>query len=180
LTRIPVMGRRGKLLTIIKIFFLFFIIVFCCHEGHPIGLLVPFIDFWRRRMQRHIRRAGSKWHTHGRGLTTKVVVSLLLTPRQLMYIGRYVPAHRKEGCNTMGQSSSHPATTTSTTTTTTWCGRSATRRGMRDRQQHVYESWRGLSSDSLLDCLDQSRRGCRRDVLFLSQSETESPLQSSS
>jgi hypothetical protein len=29
----------------------------------------------------------------------------------------------------------------------------------RDRQQRVHESWRGLSSDALLDCLDQSRRG---------------------
>jgi hypothetical protein len=98
---------------------------------HPIGLLVPFIYFWRRRMKRHIRQAGCKWHTEGSGLTTKVVVSLPLTPRQLMHIGRYVPAHGKEGCNTMSQSSSHPATTTSTTTTTTWCGRSATRRGTR-------------------------------------------------
>jgi hypothetical protein len=53
-------------------------------------------------------------------------------------------------------------------------------RGVRDQQQQVHESWRGLSSDALLDCLDQSKRGCTRDVLFLSQSETESPLQSSS
>jgi hypothetical protein len=80
-------------------------------------------------MEGHIRRAGSKRHTHGRGLTTKVVVSLPLSPRQLMNIRRYVPAHRKESCNAMSQSSSHPATTTSTTTT--WCGRSATMRGTR-------------------------------------------------
>jgi hypothetical protein len=52
--------RRGILLMIIKIFFLFFFFfIFCCHEGHPIGLLVPFIDFWQRRMKRHIRRAGA-------------------------------------------------------------------------------------------------------------------------
>jgi hypothetical protein len=124
-------GKRGILLTIIKIFFLFFII-FCCHEGHPIGLLVSFIDFWQRRMKRHIRRAGSKWHSHGRGLMTEVVVSLPLMPHQLMHIVRYVPAHGKEGCNTMGRWSSHPATTTSTMTMTTWCGRSATRRGTRE------------------------------------------------
>jgi hypothetical protein len=59
LTQIPLVGRRGILLTIIKLFFLFFYI-FNCHEGHPIGLLVPFIDFWWRRMKRHIRRVGSK------------------------------------------------------------------------------------------------------------------------
>jgi hypothetical protein len=40
----PLVGRRDILLMIIKIFFLFFFI-FSCHEGHPIGLLVPFIDF---------------------------------------------------------------------------------------------------------------------------------------
>jgi hypothetical protein len=129
LTRIPLVGRQDILLSIIKKFFLFSFFIFCRHEGHPIGLLVPFIYLWRRRMKGHIRRAGSKWHTHGRGLTAEVVVSLSLTPRQLMNIERYVPAHRKESCNTMSQSSSHPATTTSTTTT--WCGRSTTRRGTR-------------------------------------------------
>jgi hypothetical protein len=129
LTWIPLVGRRDILLTIIKKFFLFFFFIFCCHEGHPISLLVPFIDLWRRRVKGHIRRARSKRHTHGRGLTTEVVVSLPLSPRQLMNIGRYVSAHRKESCNTMSQSSSHPATTTSTTTT--WCGRSVTRRGTR-------------------------------------------------
>jgi hypothetical protein len=35
-------------------------------------------------------------------------------------------------------------------------------------QQQVHESWRVLSSDALLDCLDQSRRGCKIDVLCLS------------
>jgi hypothetical protein len=82
-------------------------------------------------MKEHIRRAGNKRHTHGRGLTTEVVVSLPLSPRHLMNIIRDVPAHRKESCNAMSQPSSHPATTTSTTITTTWCGRSATRRGTR-------------------------------------------------
>jgi hypothetical protein len=50
LTRIPLVGRRGKLLTIIKVFF-----IFRSHERHPICLLVPLIDFWWRRMKRHIR-----------------------------------------------------------------------------------------------------------------------------
>jgi hypothetical protein len=31
----------------------------------------------------------------------------------------------------------------------------------RGRQQQIHESWRGLSLDALLDCLDQSRRGVR-------------------
>ena len=31
----------------------------------------------------------------------------------------------------------------------------------RVRQQQVHKSWRALSSDALLDCLDQSRRGVR-------------------
>jgi hypothetical protein len=48
----------------------------------------------------------------------------------------------------------------------------------RVRQQQVHESWRALSSDALLDCLDQFRRGCKIDVLCLSHSEIESPLQS--
>jgi hypothetical protein len=80
-------------------------------------------------MKRHIRRAGSKWHSHGRSLMAEVIVSLPLMPSQLMHIERYVPAHGKECCNTMGQTSTHPVTTTSTTTT--WCGRSTTRRGAR-------------------------------------------------
>jgi hypothetical protein len=85
LTRIPLVGRRGKLLTIIKVFFIFFFI-FWRHERHLICLLVPLIDFWRRRMERHIRQTGSKWHTHRGSLTTKIVVSLPLPPSQLMYI----------------------------------------------------------------------------------------------
>jgi hypothetical protein len=85
LTRIPLVGRRGKLLTIIKVFFIFFFILWS-HERHPICLLVPLIDFWRRRMKRHIRRTGSKWHTHRGSLTTKIVVSLSLLPSQLMHI----------------------------------------------------------------------------------------------
>jgi hypothetical protein len=73
----PLVGRWGKLLTIIKEFFIFFFI-FWSHERHPICLLVPLIDFWWRRMKRHIRRTGSKWHTHRGSLTTKIVVSLPL------------------------------------------------------------------------------------------------------
>jgi hypothetical protein len=84
LTRIPLVGRRGKLLTIIKVFFIFFFI-FWRNEGHPICLLVPLIDFWRR-MKRHIRRTGGKWHTHRGSLMTKIVVSLPLPPSQLMHI----------------------------------------------------------------------------------------------
>jgi hypothetical protein len=85
LTRIPLVGRRGKLLTIIKEFFIFFFI-FWSHERHPICLPVPLIDFWWRRMKRHNRRTGSKWHTHRGSLTTKIVVSLPLPPSQLMHI----------------------------------------------------------------------------------------------
>jgi hypothetical protein len=44
-------------------------------------------------MERHVRRARGKGHTHGRSLTTKIVVRLPLTPCQLMYIRRDVPAH---------------------------------------------------------------------------------------
>jgi hypothetical protein len=44
LTRIPLVGRRGKLLTIIEVFFIFFFI-FWSHERHPICMLVPLIDF---------------------------------------------------------------------------------------------------------------------------------------
>jgi hypothetical protein len=172
-------GRRGILLTIIKIFFLF-LFIFSCHEGHPIGLLVPFIDFWRRRMKRHIRRVGSKWHTHGRGLTTKVVVSIPLTPHQLMHIGRYVPAHGKEGCNTMGQSSSHPATTTSTTTTTTWFGDPRPGEGRKGLAAACPRELEGAFFRRPAGLFGLIQKGCRRDVLFLSQSETESPLQSSS
>jgi hypothetical protein len=85
LTRIPLVGRRDKLLTIIKNFFIFFFI-FWRHERHPICLLVPLIDFQRRRMKRHIRRTRGKWHTHRGSLTTKIVVSLPLLPSQLMHI----------------------------------------------------------------------------------------------
>jgi hypothetical protein len=97
--RIPLVGRRDILLFVIKKFFLFTFFIFCWHEWNPIGLLVPFINLWRRRMEGHIKRAGSKRHTHGSGLTTKVVVSLPLSPSQLMNIWGDIPAHRKESCD---------------------------------------------------------------------------------
>jgi hypothetical protein len=128
LTRIPLVGRRGKLLMIIIVFFIFFFIV-SRHKRHPIGLLVPLIDFWRRRMERHVRRARGKRHTHRGSLTMKIVVSLPLTPCQLIHICRNILAHRKECCNPMGQAGTHPSATTSTTTT--WRGRSAARGGTR-------------------------------------------------
>jgi hypothetical protein len=43
LTRIPSVGRRGKLLAIIKVCFFFFFIV-SGHKRHLVGLLVPLID----------------------------------------------------------------------------------------------------------------------------------------
>ena len=58
MTRIPMVGRRGKLLAIINIGF-FFVIV-CRHKRHPVGLLVPLIDLRGRRMERHIRRTRDK------------------------------------------------------------------------------------------------------------------------
>jgi hypothetical protein len=78
LTRIPLVGRRGKLLAIIKVRFFFFIV--SGHKRHPVGLLVPLIDLRGRRMERHIRRARGEWHAHSGSLTTKIVVSLPLTP----------------------------------------------------------------------------------------------------
>jgi hypothetical protein len=91
LTRIPMVGRRGKLLVIINIGFFFFIV--CRHKWHPVGLLVPLIDLRGRRMERHVRRARDKRHAHGGSLTTKIVVSLPLTPCHLMDISRNVVAH---------------------------------------------------------------------------------------
>jgi hypothetical protein len=82
-------------------------------------------------MERHVRRARGKRHTHRGSLTTKIVVSLPLTPCQLMHICINIPAHRKECCNPMGQAGTHPSATTSTTTTTTWRGRSVARGGTR-------------------------------------------------
>jgi hypothetical protein len=129
LTRIPVIGRRDKQLTIIKISFFFFVV--CCHKWHPVGLLVPLIDLWGRRMERHVRRAGGEGNTHSGSLTTKVVVSLPLTPCHLMDISSNVPAHREKCRKPMDQVGTHPSATTSTTTTTTWRGRSAARGGTR-------------------------------------------------
>jgi hypothetical protein len=94
LTRIPLVGRRGKLLAIIKVSF-FFVFIVSGHKRHPVGLLVPLIDLRGRRMERHVRRARGKGHTHSGSLTTKIVVSLPLTPCQLMHICRNIPAHRK-------------------------------------------------------------------------------------
>jgi hypothetical protein len=59
LARIPVIRRRDKLLRIIKISFFFFDVI-SCRERHPICLLVPLVDIWRRRVERYIRRAGAK------------------------------------------------------------------------------------------------------------------------
>jgi hypothetical protein len=92
---------------------------------------MPFIHLWRRRMEGHVRRAGSKRDTQRCSLTTEIVVSLPLSPSQLMNIRRDIPAHGEESCDPMSQSCSHAATTTSTTTTTTWCGRATTRRRTR-------------------------------------------------
>jgi hypothetical protein len=92
LTRIPLVGRRGKLLAIIKVCFFFIV---SGHKRHPIGLLVPLIDLRGRQMERHVRRARGKVHTHSGSLTTKIVASLLLTPCQLMHICTNIPAHRK-------------------------------------------------------------------------------------
>jgi hypothetical protein len=130
LTRIPLVGRRGKLLAIIKISFFFFFIV-SGHKRHPVCLLVPLIDLRGMQMERHVRRARGERHAHSGSLTTKIVVSLPLTPCQLMHISRNIPAHREKCRNPMGQAGTHPSATTSTTTTTTWRGRSAARRRTR-------------------------------------------------
>ena len=122
-------GRRGKLLAIINIDFFIFIV--CRHKRHPVGLLVPLIDLRGRRMERHIRRTRDKRHAHGGSLTTKIVVSLPLTPCHLMDISRNVAAHGEKCRKPMDQASTHPAATTLTTTTSTWHGRSAARRGTR-------------------------------------------------
>jgi hypothetical protein len=92
---------------------------------------VPLIDLRGRRMERHVRRARGKGHTYSGSLTTKIVVSLPLTPCQLMYISREIPAYREKCRNPMGQAGTHPSATTSTTTMTTWRGRSAARGGTR-------------------------------------------------
>jgi hypothetical protein len=60
LARIPVIRRRDKLLTIIKISFFFFFDVISCRKRHPVCLLVPLVDLQRRRMERYIRRAGGR------------------------------------------------------------------------------------------------------------------------
>jgi hypothetical protein len=57
--RIPVIRRRDKLLTIIKISFFFFDVI-TCHKRHHVCLLVPLVDLRRRRMERYIRRAGGE------------------------------------------------------------------------------------------------------------------------
>jgi hypothetical protein len=131
LARIPVIGRRDKLFTIIKISFFFFIVVVCRHKWHPVGLLVPLVDLRGRRMERHVRRAGGEGNTHRGGLTTKVVVSLPLTSCHLMDISSNVPAHGEKCRKPVDQAGTHPSATTSTTTTTTWRGRSAARGGTR-------------------------------------------------
>jgi hypothetical protein len=70
LARIPVIRRRDKLLPIIKINFFFFFDVISCRKRHPICLLVPLVDLWRRRMERYIRRAGGEGSTQSGSLTT--------------------------------------------------------------------------------------------------------------
>jgi hypothetical protein len=60
LSRIPVIRRRDKLLTIIIKSFFFFVDVVYCRKRHPVCLLVPLVDLWRRRVERYIRRAGAK------------------------------------------------------------------------------------------------------------------------
>jgi hypothetical protein len=131
LARIPVIRRRDKLLTIIKISFFFFFDVVCCHKRHPVCLLVPLVDLRRRRMERHIRRAGGEESTQRGSLTTKVVVRLPLTSCHLMDIRSNVPAHGEKCRKPVGQAGTHPSATTSTTTTTMWRGRSAARGGTR-------------------------------------------------
>ena len=62
MARIPVIRRRDKLPTIIKISFFFFDVI-SCHERHLVCLLVPLVDLRRRRMERYIRRAGGEGST---------------------------------------------------------------------------------------------------------------------
>jgi hypothetical protein len=124
-------GRRDKLIPVIKEFFFFNIFIFSRHEWNSISLLMPFIYFWRRCMERHVRRAGSKRDAHGDRLTTEIVIRLPLSPSQLVDISKNIPAHGEKGRYPMNQPCSHAATTTSTTTTTTLCRRATTRRRMR-------------------------------------------------
>jgi hypothetical protein len=70
LAQIPVIRRRDKLLTIIIISFFFFVDVICCRKRHPVCLLVPLVDLWRRRVERYIRRAGGEGSTQSGSLTT--------------------------------------------------------------------------------------------------------------
>jgi hypothetical protein len=70
LARIPVIRRRDKLLTIIKISFFFFVDVVCYRKRHPVCLLVPLVDLRRRRMERYIRRAGGEGSTQRGSLST--------------------------------------------------------------------------------------------------------------
>jgi hypothetical protein len=85
-------GRRDKLIPVIKEFF-FCIFIFSRHEWNSISLLMPFIYFWRRCMERHVRRAGSKKDSLGDRLTTEIVIRLPLPPGQLVNINRDIPTH---------------------------------------------------------------------------------------
>ena len=69
LARIPVIRRRDKLLRIIKKSFFFFDVI-SCRKRHPICLLVPLVDIWRRRVERYIRRARGEGSTQSGSLTT--------------------------------------------------------------------------------------------------------------
>jgi hypothetical protein len=69
LARIPVIRRRDKLLRIIKISFFFFDVI-SCWKRHPICLLVPLVDIWRRRVERYIRRARGEGSIQSGSLTT--------------------------------------------------------------------------------------------------------------
>jgi hypothetical protein len=94
-------GRRDILLPVIKKFFIFTFFIFRWHERNAIGLLMAFINLWRRRMEGHVRRAGIKRDTQRCSLTTEIVVSIPLSPSQLMNIRRDIPAHGEEGCDPM-------------------------------------------------------------------------------
>src|SRR5690242_3756837 len=59
-------------------------------------------------MEGHVRRAESKRDTHRCGLTMEVVVSLPLSPSELMNIRREIRAHGEESCDPMSQSCSIP------------------------------------------------------------------------
>jgi hypothetical protein len=47
-TWIPLVRRRDILLPVIKDFSIFTFFIFSQHEWNSIGLLMPFINFWRR------------------------------------------------------------------------------------------------------------------------------------